>query len=271
LKRLITLTSVLVSLAAAAPAGAITFGQLDGNRHPYVGAIFADYDPEVAGPDLLCSGTLVSPRVFLTASHCTAHLESLDIPAGDVWVTFSPEASDAQGAALPTAVLLPGTYHTHPDFGFSGPGGFSDPHDIAVIVLDQAYTGATPARLPTRNLLNTLALKRQRFTAVGYGTVRDVKTGGPNSLFFDGKRRFATQSFLALGKTWLHLSMNPSTRSGGTCYGDSGGPHFLGGPESNQLVSITVTGDTPCRATDVTYRVDTASARAFLDDFVTLP
>jgi hypothetical protein len=96
-------------------------------------------------------------------SHCTAHLESLDIPAGDVWVTFSPEASDAQGAALPTAVLLPGTYHTHPDFGFSGPGSFSDPHDIAVIVLDQAYTGATPARLPTRNLLNTLALKRQRF------------------------------------------------------------------------------------------------------------
>ncbi len=65
--------------------------------------------------------------------------------------------------------------------------------------------------------------------------------------------------------------MNPSTGSGGTCYGDSGGPHFLGGPDSNLIVSITVTGDAPCRATDVTYRLDTESARAFLDDFVDLP
>ena len=32
-----------------------------------------------------------------------------------------------------------------------------------------------------------------------------------------------------------------------------------------------ITGDAPCRATDVTYRVDTAGARDFLDDFVTLP
>ena len=65
--------------------------------------------------------------------------------------------------------------------------------------------------------------------------------------------------------------MNPSTGSGGTCFGDSGGPHFLGGATSNLLVSITVIGDAMCRATDKTYRLDTASARAFLDDFVTLP
>ena len=65
--------------------------------------------------------------------------------------------------------------------------------------------------------------------------------------------------------------MNPSTGSGGTCYGDSGGPHFLG--DSNLVVSITVTGDAPCRATDVTYRLDTPWARAFLGQFpgVSLP
>ena len=78
-----------------------------------------------------------------------------------------------------------------------------------------------------------------------------------------------TQSFNTLTKSWLKLNMNPSTGSGGTCYGDSGGPHFLG--DTDLVVSITVTGDTACRATDVTYRTDTASARAFLDDFVTLP
>jgi hypothetical protein len=65
------------------------------------------------------------------------------------------------------------------------------------------------------------------------------------------------------------LSMNPSTGNGGTCYGDSGGPHFLG--DSNIVVSITVTGDAWCRATDVTYRMDTDSARSYLADFVDLP
>jgi hypothetical protein len=65
--------------------------------------------------------------------------------------------------------------------------------------------------------------------------------------------------------------MNPSIGDGGGCFGDSGGPHFLGGVGSNLLVSTTITGDAMCRATDKTYRLDTASARAFLDDFVVLP
>jgi hypothetical protein len=138
-----------------------------------------------------------------------------------------------------------------------------------VVVLDAPAAGITPARLPTLNQLDGMALKSQRFAAVGYCTVRENKTKGPASLFFDGQRRFAEQSFKALGKTWLHLSMNPSTGSGGTCYGDSGGPHFIG--SSDVVASITITGDRFCRATDVTYRVDTASARAFLDDFVSLP
>ncbi|HZC28487.1 MAG TPA: hypothetical protein VE269_02015, partial [Gaiellaceae bacterium] len=82
---------------------------------------------------------------------------------------------------------------------------------------------------------------------------------------------YALQSFLSLQKSWLTLNMNPSTGSGGTCYGDSGGPHFLGGPSSNLEVSITVSGDAVCRATDTTYRLDTPSAREFLGNYVALP
>jgi len=63
--------------------------------------------------------------------------------------------------------------------------------------------------------------------------------------------------------------MNPSVGSGGTCYGDSGGPHFVG--SSDVVVAVTVTGDVNCRATDVDYRVDTDESRAFLSEFVTLP
>jgi hypothetical protein len=61
--------------------------------------------------------------------------------------------------------------------------------------------------------------------------------------------------------------MNQATGDGGTCYGDSGGPHFLG----SVVVSVTVTGDVWCKATDKTYRVDTKPARDFLAGFVRLP
>ena len=264
------LTVVLLAVASlvlsVGPASAITFGQPDGNQHPNVGALLADWDPDSPGPDILCSGTLIAPKVFLTAAHCTAFLEAEGI--SQVWVTFAP-AYDEDSTSL--AGLFAGSYVTHPEFGS---GGASDTHDIAVVLLEQA-PGITPAQLPTAGLLDQLKATHElddlTFTAVGYGTVREDKTGGPHSLFFDGVRRYALQSALNLEKAWLLLSMNPSTGSGGTCYGDSGGPHFLGGVQSNLIVSITITGDVWCRATDKTYRIDTPAARAFLDDFVTLP
>ena len=259
-------TLALLSLCAAAllhtgPAGAIVNGQLDGNRHPEVGALIAEF-PQPGQKAVLCSGTLIAPKVFLTAGHCSSLLASLGIT--DVWVTFDSQFT-------PSAPLIHGSYVTNPLFGFSGPGGSSDPHDQAVVLLDQTATGITPARLPTENLLNSIARRRQTFTAVGYGTVRVDKTGGPNAFFFDSTRRYATQSFLSLEPAWLNLSENPSTGSGGTCFGDSGGPHFLGGVESNLVVALTVTGDSVCRATDKTYRLDTKAARDFLSSYVTLP
>jgi Trypsin len=207
--------------------------------------------------ELLCTGTLISPTVFLTASHCTIGLDP-----DEFFVSFDPVASDEDGA--PVGTLLEGTAITHPDYA----GHMKDP-DIAVVILDEPYTAAEPARLPTLNFLNTIDLRSQRFTAVGYGTVREDKRKGPNSFIFDGTRRFVTQSFHSINKAWLTLNMNPSTGSGGTCYGDSGGPHFLG--NTDLIVSLTVTGDAVCRATDKTFRVDTARARAFLSQFVTVP
>jgi len=47
--------------------------------------------------------------------------------------------------------------------------------------------------------------------------------------------------------------------------GDSGGPTFFGaGPGETRVVApTTITGDTPCRSTNVDYRMDSPSARAF--------
>jgi secreted trypsin-like serine protease len=266
------LAVILVALGAlvlgALPASGITFGQLDGNLHPNTGALVADWDPDSPGPDQLCTGTLISSTVFLTAGHCTDFLESEGIT--QAWVTFAPVYDDE--AASPGG-LLSGTYVTNPEYGFSGQGGLSDPHDMAVVILGAPVVGITPAQLPTLDLLGTMKseLSEQTFTAVGYGGVRETKKQGPKTIFYDSTRRYVLQSYSSLQSSWLSLSMNPSTGNGGTCYGDSGGPHFLGGVSSNLLVALTVTGDAGCRATDKAYRLDTASARGFLGTYVALP
>jgi secreted trypsin-like serine protease len=257
---LLLATMALAIVLATGMASAITYGQPDGNRHPYVGALVAADDQDEF---LFCSGTLIGPDVFLTAAHCTAAIEQFGFEFVSVTFdnVFDPD----------TSVVYPGTPHTHPGF----PGPSSDFKDIAVVVLDEEITGIQPARLPRAGLLDRLAndgvLKGQRFTAVGYGVTERTHEPGSGAPVFgeDGTRMYSVSTFSALNKTVLHLSQNPATGDGGTCYGDSGGPNFLG--NSRLIASITITGDVPCRSRNVTYRLDTRSARAFLGQFVTLP
>ncbi len=276
-KYLIGLAAVAATMVLAVPAGAITFGELDQGRHPNVGALIAEWrTPGVK--EEFCSGTLIAPSVFLTASHCTSGLQSRGIQDHNVWVSFDTAIGNPVG---PSTKLIQGTMHTNPEFGFSGPGGFSDPHDIAVIVLDQAaavvYPGITPALLPTAGLFDQMSqmndLRGQKFTAVGYGDQQPKIGGGPIAFPFDGQRRVAVSDFNSLHTVWLQLSQNPALGDGGTCFGDSGGPNFLGAGsgETNIIAGITVTGDAVCLATNVDFRLDTPSARDFLVGFVTLP
>jgi secreted trypsin-like serine protease len=241
-------------------AQAITMGTVDGNLHPSTGALIAQFSD---GKDVLCTGSLIGPKVFLTAAHCTSYLASLGLT--DVWVTFDSRFTS-------NSTLIHGSYVTDPNYNdYQGASGSSDPADLAVVLLDRAPKGISPVQLPSAGLLDRTDLQSATFTAVGYGTVRDIKTTGPNAFYFDAVRRYAQQFFLSLEPAWLNLSENPSTGSGGTCYGDSGGPHFLGGVSSTLEVAITVTGDTSCRATDKDYRLDTPSARSFLGYYVSLP
>ena len=176
-------------------------------------------------------------------------------------MTFDPayEAGDK---------VYTGTFHPDPLYGHDQ----SDPHDIAVVVLDKAVKGITPARLPKAGALSTVD-GSQQFTSVGYGAYEVTNEPGGHQYLYNDVRMVATGTLNSINGAWLRISMNPSTGNGGTCYGDSGGPNFLGAgsTETNIVAGTTITGDTPCRSTNVDYRMDTPNARAFLGQFVTLP
>lgn len=258
MRRLIGLLATpILLLALTMPAAAIVYGEIDEDeKYKNTGALIAQF-PE--GKFVVCSGTLISPTVFLTAAHCLSDGERM-------WVSFDLTINEPVTSR--TNKIHAGTAHAHPDFACCGA---NDTFDIAVVVLDKAVKGITPAKLPTLNLLSNMSskeLKSATFVAVGYGIVRETKQGAFQAFEpYDGTRRFAEQTANSLSGAWFTLSMNQATDDGGTCYGDSGGPHFLG----DVVVSLTVTGDVWCKATDKTYRVDTQVARDFLDEFVRLP
>ena len=64
-----------------------------------------------------------------------------------------------------------------------------------------------------------------------------------------------------MGDNWLILSQDASKGFGGTCIGDSGGPQFVGPVE----VSITIDGDPDCTQYGINLRLDTPTARSFLN------
>jgi hypothetical protein len=245
--------AAIVVLSLSSSAGAIVNGVPDGEAHPAVGALLAP----VAFSDgtwAECTGTLISPTVFLTAAHC-------DLGLSRVAVAFDSSYNSATGTTYV------GTWHADPAFNKAA----SDPHDLAVVVLDAPVTGITPARLPAAGSLGNLP-KSTRFTSVGYGAQSATIDHGRVFHYAD-IRYVASGGLNSVTKSWLRISMNASHGDGGTCYGDSGGPNFLGAgaTETNIIAGTTVTGDTPCKATNVDHRLDTASARSFLGQFVTLP
>ncbi len=247
MRRLAFFAVVVSALVMGASADAITYGTVDGNQHPNVGGLVSPTQYS-DGTWLYCSGTLISPTVFLTAAHCGETGEL-------VGVTFDTAYQEGDKVYY-------GTFYADPLYNQSQ----NDPHDIAVVVFDKAIKGITPARLPAADSLSNLS-STQTFTSVGYGAY-EVKTGGRAFLYND-VRRVATGTLNATNPSWLRISQNPATGNGGTCYADSGGPNFLG--TSGVVAATTITGDRVCRSTNVAYRLDTESARTFLGQYVTLP
>lgn len=251
----------------AARVHAITFGWVDqNNTFANVGA-FMIFNPATGRVSPICSGTLVAPNVFLTASHCTIYFEMVLAPRGyQAFVSFDQSIPWGSQTSPSTTLLPVAAVVTNPDYSQRQ----SDSGDVGALVLADNVVGLVPASLPACGLLDQLGpigLRDVVFTAAGYG-VQDRVVGGGTPFFLDANpvpRMFSFSSFDALNPGYIRLSQNPSTGNGGTCFGDSGGPNFL--PLGNQLLlaAVTVTGDAVCRATNVDYRLDTPSAQSFIN------
>jgi secreted trypsin-like serine protease len=263
LRLILLVASLGAFLAFNGSAGAIIGGTPD-NTHTYVG--MADNGPFV------CTATLISPRIMVTAAHCFSDSTSQfgTDAAGHprVEVTFDQQGFFTQPA--PTFWL--GTYYSNPDLCVGcnhGVPGF-DTNDEAIIVLDTAQSRGL-AVLPALGFDETL----RTGTALdisGYGVQHFGKPDpcDPNckkqpDAFFT--RMKATANLLNVGKgkqgEFIKISGNTSQNKGGQCFGDSGGPLFLAG--TNKMIAETTFGTNgQCAGVGYDTRLDTASAQNFI-------
>jgi hypothetical protein len=252
------MSKILVLLAALAavfiigigPAGAITDGELDGNGHPYVGLMVAQ---DAKGTPLWrCSGTLLSSKLFLTAGHCT------EAPAAHVEIWFDADVqSGIPGNGYPNTGDVGGTPFTHPMYD---PNAFFL-HDLGAVVLDDAVTMTTYGKLPALNQLNALKpSSRTLFTAVGYGLQKSFPDAASWKNQAQRVRMVAHPHLIQINTGFVgdfSIMLSNNAHTGGTCFGDSGGPNFIG--TSTVLAGVTSYGlNGSCGGTGGVYRVDTA-------------
>jgi len=251
-------------LALIAPAGAITDGELDGDGHPHVALMVAmDADGD---PMWRCSGTFLSETVYLTAGHCTD-----GAARAEIWLDSDVE-SGIPANGYPFVGDVSGKAYTHPDYENPYPWFM---RDVGVVVLDDGSVDlGVYGELPEIDQFDAWkgnAKKDVTFTAVGYGLQEAFPDAASWKDVAERVRMVAYPKLIqinvkgSVGDFSMLLSNNAKT--GGTCFGDSGGPNFIG--DSNVVAAVTSFGKNPtCSGQGGVLRLDRAWINDWIADFI---
>jgi V8-like Glu-specific endopeptidase len=247
------LLTLMLVLSTFGMASAVTDGELDGEGHPYVGLMVAQ--DEDGNPLWRCSGTLLSSTLFLTAGHCT------EAPAAHVEIWFDADVESGIPAnGYPNTGDVGGTPYTHPQYD---PNAFFL-YDLGVVVLDEPYVLGEYGALPELNQLDAYATRRGQnkatFTAVGYGLQESFPDAAAWKENNQRVRMVAHPKLNQINTGFtgdFSLLLSNNAHTGGTCFGDSGGPNFIG--DSHVVAGVTSFGlNSTCAGTGGVYRVDRA-------------
>jgi V8-like Glu-specific endopeptidase len=261
-RTLALLAAMVVSLGLwSTPAAAVTDGVPDtGNDYPFVGLMVAQDDE--GNPLWRCSGTLISPTLFLTAGHCTYGADHVEI-----WFDADVESGIPENG-YPFQGDVGGTPYTHPEYDETA----FYLHDLGIVVLDEPIYKEEYGQLPELNELDALSPGAGTvFTAVGYGLQKSFPDAASWKEQAERVRLISHPHLLQInsgivGDFSLLLSNNAHT--GGTCFGDSGGPNFIG--DTNVIAGVTSFGlNSTCAGTGGVYRIDRADDLEWLATFFT--
>lgn len=264
--RIICLATVIIFAMFGGSALAVTFGVPDNDAHPWVGTLlFQAGDKNFYS----CSGTLLAPAVMVTAAHCTTDGGVLNL---QTWVKFTPSISFADRNGQNISAYLDDPDHgwikatqviPHPQYQ----GRYPNTYDVGIVILATPVQLSQYGELPTLHFLDTVGKGNTRdnlFTAVGYGMQGYVKPFESDiwARYAGNVRLIELKSAFDGAEASAKFSNNPGKTSGGSCYGDSGGPIFFG--NTNLITAVVSWGITPCIGVDYQFRLDTPVAQDFV-------
>lgn len=282
-KRLSVIVLVVLMLTLLSGAQAITWGTLDGTAHPYVvGILFQRPDGLYS-----CTGTLLTPNVVITAGHCTEEGGQVNLAT---WVRNAPDLDAVYAAERPAYPAGPagrtqylnakwtiGQAIPHPQY--DDYNQFPYTYDVGVILLQTPIVVSEYGQLPTLRQFDFLDKQRgsnngdRVFTSVGYGR-QEIVPVSSESLRNDWVRMVATSSLINTrsantGGVSFVYSENPGggNGTGGTCFGDSGGPQFY--KNTRTIASVTSFGITAqCNGNGYSFRTDIPQTLDFVTPYL---